>query len=407
MPQVSANGHHISLYPVTDRGLYDVRVRYVAESGLCGNWTTREKVYVYGQTAPPPDIKTLWLDHWKTLRWPYPNPPKDHKGFVVRMGYGTAVVWDSATDLYGAPISDTQIDIQDKLSGDITFLVRAVDMSGNLSRKTASLEVDFGDYTPENIVVEKNLFEMKFPGSYLNMSRGDSGAPNPLWSLGDPESMWSDNDQDPMWDDDPLTIMWKGAYYPRASYTWFVRFVAGEIGSTLTFRHRIRGGAWHIEYRPTSYPWPGKALLESWASGESNDFWPASGEDLFKSALESWRPFPGSMKITEEFYEFRIVFESGYTQSWINEFAMILDVQEFTELVENCGVGPNGRRIPLRHDFTLITSVSITIQYGGTQTQATQCVVLDKDATTGPLVFVYDRYGNPASANIDALVKGY
>lgn len=115
---------------------YDVRVRSVSEYGLTSEWVEIDNHIVIGKTTAPAQVQGLTavagIDGVQ-LSWT-PNTELDLKGYVVKRGTG----WDTA-ELVSEVLAGTTVFVKCDTSVSQTFIVRAVDIVGNLSQSDAQV----------------------------------------------------------------------------------------------------------------------------------------------------------------------------------------------------------------------------------------------------------------------------
>lgn len=121
---------------------YDVRVQSVNDVGFTSDWF-QISATVLGKTAPPPDVSGLVIDR-HILSWSYPNAPLDLAGFEIRVRYDGGVAWDDAAPFHAGIITASSYDVSGVI-GITTFLVKAVDTTGNYSAGAVALPIELGD----------------------------------------------------------------------------------------------------------------------------------------------------------------------------------------------------------------------------------------------------------------------
>lgn len=141
---VEASIGSIALKDIEAEGEYLVQIRSRNE-GRVSEWVTSDPFVVEGKIFPPSQVQGLTAEIDKTLvrlSWDE-NPETDIRGYEVRKGAsfdsGTLVGFTRATG------------ITDKIdsTGTVTYTVKAVDTSGNLSLSAASVLVNLDEAPPE------------------------------------------------------------------------------------------------------------------------------------------------------------------------------------------------------------------------------------------------------------------
>lgn len=128
----TANGNNTLYIPRVKAGSpYDVRVRSVSQYGVTSDWVAILNHIVVGKTTPPAQVKGLaavaGIDGVQ-LTWA-PNTELDLKGYIVKQG----TAWDKAV-LVSEVLAGTTVFVKCDTSVPQTFLVRAIDVVGNLSQ---------------------------------------------------------------------------------------------------------------------------------------------------------------------------------------------------------------------------------------------------------------------------------
>lgn len=145
------DGGSVSAYvtEVKDGQVYVFRARAVNPYlGVKSDWIYYTH-QVVGKLAPPPDVESFSvIEHpnfGRYYNWQYTaTPPKDLHGFLVRYSAGlTPRPWSASVPLFEAGALDRSHSASLPGDGDWTFLIRAVDTTGNLSPNAKVLSVFF------------------------------------------------------------------------------------------------------------------------------------------------------------------------------------------------------------------------------------------------------------------------
>ena len=133
-PLVSADDGEVSIERVETGETYDLRFRYVDRDGERGAWTAVFVHTVIGKAGPPADVTGFSAAQNGTavnFRWQQ-VPDLDLAGYEIRINPQGSTTWADATPLTevtrGTAITNAQVP-----PGDWTFLIKAVDTSGNES----------------------------------------------------------------------------------------------------------------------------------------------------------------------------------------------------------------------------------------------------------------------------------
>jgi hypothetical protein len=444
----------ILITEVEDGETYDIRVRTISIAGKVSFWS-----YILGQAAIGDDLipanVTNIRSEGSTIFWSYPNPPENHLGFRVRIYHGedsSAGRWENAHDLFPNPISETTIDLEDRLiiGQATTILVKAVNTSGAESTTPGLL---FLDYThpiakPFGIIQRERLRYSYWPGSFVNMKRDFlteywSCYSEDLVLVGDDSiSFWStEGDGLPFtrgpfatrtWIMDPPADppFWRGggAHYAPCSYqfqftpavmgSWYrgrISFEFDEIEETyqydpiiyphlthLTFRaHTIHNGGQNqrIYYR-VAYP------EDAW-SGDTTSFWSGDSNLFMNSGQGDWIRFTGVVEnVTRQPYDGKWAADAtSWNRATLWTLNILTETRYVEEIIDDLPIAIDGTRIPLTFTFSKIIQIAdLAIQNDGGQ--AVSIKVLSKDPS-GPIIQAYDSDGDPTTAIIDCTIRGY
>jgi hypothetical protein len=115
--------------------------------------------------------------------------------------------------------------------------------------------------------------------------------------------------------------------------------------------------------------------------------------------------WPGRFKVTAQPYNFKFGIAQGFTRGVISELNFKVDALDITETLADVAIDSGGTRLSLTKTYSVIKSVNLTLQDdGGT---AATVKVMDKNATTGPLIQGYDSSDSATGCNVDATIIGY
>lgn len=392
LPMVPASGGELSVMPVQDGSAYTVELRSVSQLGATSDWTTITHT-VIGKTTPPPDVERFYRQG-SSLTWPYPSPPVDLAGFVLRANYGTSTDWGAARALHPGIVSAPPFDIS-ALHGTQTILIKAVDTSGIESSTAASVTIDLGDLVTANVVVT----QAEGPGWSGSLSGGtDTGAnleadllsSPPFWGAdaalhwgADGDTYWLANTYD--------SIVYIATYTPTSD-------ILGDgvlkIDATVT-------GGYSLDYRiSTSATFWGLDASAFWGA-DGSDFWDAD-------TIGEWSPFPGQLGPFEsaaDSYQFRLTTISGATQGVVSQFDIVIDVPDLIEVFDDVVVSATSTRLPITKTYRAIKVVNVTVQTDGNGGVTAR--IIDKSNTLGPDIEVLNASGTAVIGLVDAVVQGY
>lgn len=380
--------HFIS--PVEDGSIYVVEVRALSLLGATSSWISGT-VTVLGKTEVPPDVAAVRIAGG-VLTWDYPNPPADLAGFKVRYHVGSYTFWASGTDAHSGLLSSGQFDASTLVSGTVTFMVKAIDTSGNESENAAAVIVNLGDYVTDNVVFDYDLKAAGFPGTITSgeISGGNLvGVSTGLfWPSNDNAQFWPSNDNALFWPDDTFSdVVWEFSYTPGEALA----------GSTMSISSAIVGAPYTIAYRESgqSLFWPADDAALFWPADDSALFWPPDGE------MQSW---PGTVTAKATRYDFRVTVSGGAVQPVISEFDLIFDVPDLVEVLGNVAISAAGTALPLTKPFRAITVVNLTVQAtaGGAVTAR-----IESKSPGAVVVTVRNAAGTAVDGVLDAIVQGF
>ena len=385
----SGTSVEVPIVPVEDGLQYDIRLRAVdQQTGLAGQWAVIDGHTVVGKTSAPPDIDVCVLEGDR-LRWSYPTPPLDLDGFLVRYRSGTSRLWDSAIEAHTHVIKTTDFQIF-RQPGVWTFMVKAVDTSGNVSTNAVGVTINLGDVLVDNVVITQDHRALVWPGTRTNgtVVSGDLAAnsASTFWTS-DSTPAYPELDSALFWDNPTLELMYAFSYAPAFD------LVDGALKIDLTAT-----GDWRFEYRTDSnaLAWDADGGTLMWGSS-SDPAWDAKGNYI------AW---PGQLDtLLYQSYDFRFVGSAGTIQAILQQLTVILDLEDVTEDILNFTVAAGGSRLPITKSFRAITAVRMDLQDDGGS--ATTLKLVDKDYTLGPLVIGYNSGLVTTSATGDFRVQGY
>lgn len=391
-------GGFLSLAPVEDEASYEIEIRSVSAVGATSGWVRIEHT-VIGKTSVPPDVERFYRSG-DALVWPYPNPPVDLAGFLLRAAYGTSQDWGAARALHQGVVTAPPFDIS-ALHGTQTILIKAVDTSGNVSATAASVTIDLGDVPVANVIDTQS----EAPGFTGTITGGAvSGGvleadllSSPLfWRSGD-ALFWPTDDADDFW---PANVYDELAYIA----TWTP--ASDQLDDGILIIDADITGDYTLDYRISTSP-----LF--WGSGGST-FWGAD-DDLFwpESTIGSWVPWPGRLgpfDTTADTYQVRATVLGGPVQGVITELDLICDVPDIVERFDDVAIAATtGTRLTLTQTYRAIDNIVITRQDdGGTGVRAEW---VDKQANAGaaggPLIKVRDASSAVVDGVVDVVIKGH
>lgn len=319
------------------------------------DWSVHVGHLVLGKSALPSEITSFSVDGDGVATWT-PVDDRDVRsggGYKIKWQPGVNRSWGDASPLHEGLLTETPYRIEIRPIGQATYMIKAVDSSGNESENPAYSITDLGDPIVANVVVTTDYQALGFPGAITNatVSGGE---------------LLADADASPLaWNPNPATAAWTldtnpgwtTTTYKDVTYTPDVFIVeAADEGAQLTLPHEIEATAYLISYRRD-----GDAL--AWTSDDE----PAWSDDaaLAWSDEEDYRPWPGTVTAREGRYELQITTQSRLVQSVVSEFAAQLDVPDIFENVGRVSILAAGTVIPATKPFREVTGIGLTLVADG------------------------------------------
>ncbi len=392
-------GGLVSLAPVEDEATYAIELRSVSAVGGTSEWV-RISHTVIGKTSLPPDVERFYRSG-DALTWPYPNPPVDLAGFLLRANYGTSQDWGAARALHQGVVTAPPFDIS-ALHGTQTILIKAVDTSGNVSETAASVTIDLGDLPVANVLntySEAPGFSGVITGGSVSGGQLEADLlSSPLFWRADAALFWPVTDSDPFW---PSSV------YDELSYIADWTPQTDELDDGILMIDAVITGDYSLDYRISTSP-------AFWGSA-GDPFWGAD-DDLFwpGETVGSWVAWPGKLgpfDTTADTYQVRATVLGGPVQGVIEQLDLVLDVPDVVEEFEDfVSAITTGTRLTLTKPFRVIKTIQITRQDDGVST-AVRVEWVDKQANPGanggPLIKGRDASSAVVQATSDVRVTGY
>lgn len=367
-----------------------VQVRFVSAYRQASDWTT-EVEYVLGKTEPPSNITSFAVDRDGVATWTAVNDADVQAGGGYRLRWqpGSNRSWGDASPLHEGLITESPYSIIIRPSGVTTFLIKAVDSSGNESAAPAASVINLGDPIVANIIATTDYKADGFPGTITNatVSGGDLVADADASPLA-----WDPNENTAGWTLDSADG-WTAATYKPLTYDLPAYIVvAADDGSQLTLQHTISGSSFLIAFRRDGDEPGWTADAEAGWTDDADLAW----------VVEDFRPWPGAVTAREGRYEFRITSQSRETQTVISALAAILDVPDIIENVGLVSISSGGTVIPITASFRAVTGIGLTlVEDGGTARTARVESLATRTVTTR------DSSNTAVDGTVLATVQGY
>jgi hypothetical protein len=381
---------HLPLQPIDDLTLeaaqveegqtYQVAVRYATVAGVTSAWTTTEHTIV-GKVNPPPDVQAFDVarlgDGTRRYTWDLGTIPPDVAGVVIRYGPAPAA-WSSLSPLHAGILEGASpVEMNEPPAGTWYFAIKMVDTSGNESVNALGITRTLGSERREGIAFLEDARIAGWPGTKTGCYVSNDTY---LWSRGtetwstlpatwDAWTSWTMSPTDPIVYQQEFDVGYVFDFSPSV-------FVYAE-GASVT----------EIQYSTDAATW------SAW---------------VVASTLHA-------ATIRARYIRVRsTVTAAGLTPvPVLQQLVLTLRAETRTHAIDNLNtlaiaagarVGVGDVRLPLPAGvFSVIQSVMVS--FNGTGAGWTYEIV-DKDASLGPRVRLYNAAGQLADATIDALVRG-
>ncbi|WP_316978057.1 TipJ family phage tail tip protein [Shumkonia mesophila] len=350
---------------------------------------------VMGRMAIPARPATVTLNGG-ILDAPGYQAPIDFLGFKVSYKLGDDRVAGGAASAHPAvPTVTLPFDVSRLPAGTVTLFIVAVDSSFNES-EPAIVVKDIAGPGVDNIVEAVDFRALGWPGTLSGgeADAGDLAALNlaPFISADDAQPLVPGVDS--------------AAYIPAdeaGSFTPLVYVASFEASS-----------AWVPARLTLERDIEGLATIEVRTDGDDG-FVPAddglpfiSGDDEapFVPDLGAWRPWPGSMDLAAQSYQFRASVAGGPARGRIRGLAAVADVIDVEEHFLNFAVAAGGTRLPLAKSYRHgVVDVGLTLLGDGGAAVSARAVI--DGLAPGPLIECTSIAGALIAGHVNAHPKGY
>lgn len=360
-----------NLLVTAQRGTVYVRVAGVGLSR--GDWAE----WVGDPYAvPPADVSSFLInvqpDGTRQFSMALPTGlPPDFAGYEIRYKSGTgSYTWNDLAPVHEGLITASPWESNQLDAGQYTFAIKAVDTSGNASLNANFIVADLADQRLAGVIYSILPRNYGWPGSKTNcFLESDTGNlvanDTATWSSLTTWSAWS------QWPSIPASpITYQHSIIDLGAAVLFVPYITATADGTTTIQeqHSTDG----ITY-------------SSWATAG-----PLINARYFRVRVS----VAGILPIL---YSLNIQLSGNSLTEEIND----LNTSTLTG-AHRIGVGDI--RIPFNKAFATITQAQITLQNVGA---GWTVELIDKNATTGPRIKIYNASNTLADASIDAYLRGF
>lgn len=382
--QIAGNETQAVITDVQDAVYYLVRARARARLAV-GDWSAHVSHQVLGKTEPPPDVDSLAING-QVLSWPAVSAI-DLAGYRLRAIAGNTANWAGGFALHEGIITDPPYVLTANLGGLYTYMVVAVDTSGNESTVPATVTAT-STYSLAGNTLESWPQAPLFEGAIVNGSivAGQlvADSTGTLFWAGDANLHFAGD----------AALYWGATSYAQMTYTCAI---GPSVPGLLVLESVISGDVVSVDMR--------RGNSAPFWSDDGATFWTSDTATFWSELTTAWTPWPGALEVVAgEYIELRVITNAGATQGAIALLTPYLDVPTIEDYVDNAVVAAVGTRLTLAKTFRVVRNIQLTVQQDGGSAVTARWV--DKLAS-GPLVQALDISGNPVPATVDAYLKGY
>ncbi len=372
---------------------YRIRARSFCESNnTASEWTEPVELpgndgKVIGGSTLPPDPTAITM-RGTDIVWDYPVSPPDFRGFRVKYQSGTDSNWNTGGTANDGFLADSHIAAKSiGASGNQTVMVKAVDFFGNESANAASATFNLPASDTDNVVRTKDYRSQSTTNdwefaTYTNCSN-ESGV---VEADDSGTTFWAETGTSTYWQSTGSADFWTAVYKAMTlELQGYDAYYTADLSCRMLLFHDIEGDSYQIEYAnyETSgfsdwRPWVGELVAHNLINTAGNDY------DRFK-----WR----------------ITIGGGPVQGKVKQFNLKTDRPTIEERFTNVAINNTiGIRIAPTKSFDVINSVVVTIL---SNTDGKTFDASDYNASTGPLVKVYQGGSAIDTASVDVVLRGY
>lgn len=370
-------------------GDYIVGVQAVNKAGILSARVT-VAVSVVGKDNLPPNVDALLVEKLASGSYRFSfslseEEPIDLAGYRFKYNMGNSTWWDSAIALASGLVRMSPFETNAVPKGIVTVMVKAVDNAGNESANAAYAILGLGDTLANNILAEFDF--SAFSGTKTNchiddgyLVADDSG--DAMYPINNSDAMYPVSNNDLFYSANWPEIVYEDTFSPDK---------AGQ----LSFDFDMDGNS-QIFYR-RQYPY-------AMYGADYNPFYPVDDDAIYREG--PYATYAGKVETVSDIHQVKLVVSAGKTQAIVRRLKAIVDVEDIQETLNDVEVSASGIRLPITKSYISIKRVGITLQEVSGSTAAMARIV-DKDATNGPLIMLYDTSNNPVSGVVDADIQGY
>jgi hypothetical protein len=392
----------IAIGEVQDGYTYEIRIRAVSPHHVAGPWVGRSDILVIGKETLPADItEELVVEPSEGLiRWIYADPPPDLAGYLVRYRMGSSEDWENAQKAAEGVISGTAFPVAALPPGEVTVMVKPVDVAGNEAENAATLTLTVPEDDYQSIDVQGTVTGESGSWSWGSCGLIAGGSVDPADGYlkgdeidpGEPDTyFWTGNDESPFWPTPGSSAFWEGGGGPGgpwgdAIFVLWANQVPG-YGQTAT--------ATRIAAIPDVEA--GDPLMDYYYIGGPVQVIPWPGRVVDKAANTS--PY------------IRIRIPGGATRPVLRGLRVVTDALWITEVQTNVSLSAGGTELTLTRSYQEIKLIDVSIQDEGGASNLFSVRVVDYGDPTGtpvvgPTLQGYDENGNAVAGTVRVKIWG-
>jgi len=297
--------------------------------------------------------------------------PPDFAGYEIRYKAGTgAYTWETMTAMHDGLITNSPFEYNQIDAGQYTFAVKAVDTSGVQSLNAKFITADLADQRLAGVIYNQLPRNYGWPGTKTGcFVESDTGN-----LVANDASSWSSLTDWTSW------TQWINS--PTSPITY--QHTTIDLGSIVPFVPVISAIA------------DGTVTIEEQHSDDNTTYssWAAVGPSISARYFRVRISVAGTLPII---YQFNIQLSGNSITEEVNDL-------NTSVLTGANRIGTGDIRVPFSNGFSVITQVQVALQNVGA---GWSYEVVDKDATTGPRIKIYNSSNTLADATIDCYLRGF
>jgi hypothetical protein len=383
-PLLPLDANQLSITDVEEGQTYDIKLRTVTATGLTSAWIEARHTIV-GKTAPPPDVAsfdvTRLADGTRRYAWDIGLTPPDIAGVVIRFGPVDSA-WDAMTPVHEGILQSSPDEANQPPAGTWRFGIRAIDTSGNLSVNPLYIVRTLGETRIEGVAFSSDAGTEGWPGTKTGCITNAEG--------------YLESVDRATWDTLPA--------FGAPTWDAWTRWIAAPTNP--------------ISYE--SLPLDTGFVLEATPDAIAAGFGDIVVElawSLDNVTYTAWEPVATARLRSEP-----MRYLKARVTCTINNVAPVPTITRLLLLLRAAAAfheiqdldtstlgglyrfGPGDVRLPVpAAKFSTVRFIDLSFNGMGA---GWSFEVVDKDATTGPRVRIYNAQDQPADALIDAVIRG-